>query len=189
MLHTLDPHSSFFEPRDYAQMRERQRASYSGLGITIQSIDGDITVMSIFEGSPAYKRGCAAATSSRASKGDGHEGLDDASRRSSKLKGPRARWSTSRSGARGYDGLIDMDVVRDEVNITTVRGAFMIDRETGYVKLEEFSETSDEEIGDRAQEAERQGHEAADVRPPRQSRRPARSGDPHLQPVPAARAT
>src|SRR3954471_5289816 len=57
MLGTLDPHSSFFDPREYAQMRERQEGRYYGLGITIQAIDGDITVMSIFEGSPAYKKG------------------------------------------------------------------------------------------------------------------------------------
>ena len=53
LLQTLDPHSSFFDPRQYAQMRERQEGRYYGLGIQIQVIDGDITVMSIFEGSPA----------------------------------------------------------------------------------------------------------------------------------------
>src|SRR6478735_10676428 len=57
MLGTLDPHSSFFSPKEYAQMRERQEGHYYGLGITIQAIDGDITVQSIFEGSPAYKTG------------------------------------------------------------------------------------------------------------------------------------
>jgi carboxyl-terminal processing protease len=40
-----------------------------------------------------------------------------------------------------------MQVVRDEVNITTVRGAFMADPQTGYVKLGEFTETSDREMG------------------------------------------
>ena len=57
MLKTLDPHSNFFDPRSYAQMRERQEGKYYGLGIQIQVIDGDITVMSIFEGSPAFKKG------------------------------------------------------------------------------------------------------------------------------------
>ena len=57
LLNTLDPHSNFFKPRDYAAMRERQQGSYYGLGVTIASIDGDITIQSIFEGSPAYKRG------------------------------------------------------------------------------------------------------------------------------------
>jgi carboxyl-terminal processing protease len=46
MLKTLDPHSSFFDPKQYAQMRERQEGRYYGLGISIQVIDGDITVMS-----------------------------------------------------------------------------------------------------------------------------------------------
>src|SRR5262245_31915623 len=35
MLATLDPHSSFFDPREYASMRERQEGHYYGLGITI----------------------------------------------------------------------------------------------------------------------------------------------------------
>src|SRR5678809_1232799 len=37
MLATLDPHSSFFDPREYAQMRERQEGRYYGLGITTVS--------------------------------------------------------------------------------------------------------------------------------------------------------
>src|SRR6188474_3752253 len=57
MLQTLDPHSSFMDPRSYAQLRERQEGRYYGLGITIQVIDGDITVQALFEGSPAYKQG------------------------------------------------------------------------------------------------------------------------------------
>src|SRR5947208_16762499 len=47
MLATLDPHSSFFDPREYAQMRERQEGHYYGLGITIVAIDGDVTAQSL----------------------------------------------------------------------------------------------------------------------------------------------
>jgi hypothetical protein len=57
MLQTLDPHSSFMDPRSYAQMRERQEGRYYGLGITIQAPDGDITAVRVFEGSPAYDKG------------------------------------------------------------------------------------------------------------------------------------
>src|SRR6266850_7300562 len=57
MLGTLDPHSSFFDPREYAQMRERQEGRYYGIGVSIQAIDGDITAISVFEGSPAFKKG------------------------------------------------------------------------------------------------------------------------------------
>ena len=37
MLKTLDPHSSFMDPRTYAQLRERQEGRYYGLGISIVS--------------------------------------------------------------------------------------------------------------------------------------------------------
>ena len=146
MLKTLDPHSSFFDPKEYARMRERQEGRYYGLGITIQAIDGDITVMSIFEGSPAYKRGLRRGDIIARVEGQDAKGWtsDDAVK---KLKGPKGTKVNISLRRRGYEGLIDMDVVRDEVNIVTVRGAFMIDKETGYVKLAEFSETSDHELG------------------------------------------
>ena len=57
MLQTLDPHSNFMDPKQYQQLRERQEGRYYGLGITISAVDGDITVVSLFEGSPAYKQG------------------------------------------------------------------------------------------------------------------------------------
>jgi carboxyl-terminal processing protease len=156
MLHTLDPHSSFFDPKSYAQMRERQEGRYYGLGITIQAIDGDITVMSIFEGSPAYKKGLR--------RGDILAKVGDLDMKGwttdqavKKLKGPKGTLVNVSIKRRGYDGLINMDVVRDEVNITTVRAAFMIDKETGYVKLDQFTETSDRELGDALQKLSASG--------------------------------
>ncbi len=146
MLKTLDPHSSFFDPRAYAQMRERQEGKYYGLGIQIQVIDGDITVMSIFEGSPAFKKGLRRGDIiARIEAQDAKGWTSEQAVR--KLKGPKGTTVDISIKRRGYDQLIDMDVVRDEVNITTVRGAFMMDAQTGYMKLGEFSETSDREVG------------------------------------------
>jgi len=155
MLKTLDPHSSFFDPRQYAQMRERQEGRYYGLGIQIQPIDGDITVMSIFEGSPAFKKGLrrgdviARIESKDAS---GKATMLDAKGMSSEdavklLKGPKGTSVNISIKRRGYDQLIDLQVTRDEVNIVSVRGFFMIDNETGYLKLGEFTETSNHEVG------------------------------------------
>ena len=57
LLRTLDPHSSFLEPREYERMREQQGGTYVGIGITIVSLDGVITVTQLFEESPAYRAG------------------------------------------------------------------------------------------------------------------------------------
>ena len=145
LLHTLDPHSSFFEPRDYAAMRERQSGSYAGLGVTIASIDGDITIQSIFEGSPAYKSGLRRGDVIARVESEDMKGWTT-QQAVSRLKGHKGTPVNISIRRRGYEGFIEMNVVRDEVNITTVRGAFMIDAETGYVKLAEFSETSDKEL-------------------------------------------
>jgi carboxyl-terminal processing protease len=145
MLKTLDPHSSFFDPREYARMRERQEGRYYGLGIQIQPIDGDITVMSIFEGSPAFKKGLRRGDIiARIEKEDAKNmSSDDAVKR---LKGPKGTTVNISIKRRGYDKLIDLQVMRDEVHIVSVRGVFMIDNETGYIKLAEFTETSNDEM-------------------------------------------
>ncbi|CAN5451388.1 S41 family peptidase [soil metagenome] len=151
MLHTLDPHSSFFNPREYSAMRERQQGSYYGLGIQIQSLDGDITVMSVFENSPAYRKGLRRGDIIARIVGDDGQAVDakgfTADQAVRLLKGPKGTEVGIGIKRRGYEGLIDMRIERDEVNIVTVRGAFMIDEQTGYIKLGEFSETSDREFG------------------------------------------
>src|SRR5262245_52100273 len=60
LLRTLDPHSNFLEIKEYSTLQERQRGSYHGLGITVQSVDGNITVVSPFEGTPAHRLGIRA---------------------------------------------------------------------------------------------------------------------------------
>jgi carboxyl-terminal processing protease len=146
MLKMLDPHSSFFNPRECSQMRERQEGSYYGLGIQIQVLDGDITVMSIFEGSPAFKKGLRRGDVIARIGGEDAKGWtsDQAVKR---LKGPKGTTVNISIRRRGFDQLIDMEVMRDEVNITTVRGAFLIGADTGYIKLAEFGEKSDREVG------------------------------------------
>jgi carboxyl-terminal processing protease len=146
LLKTLDPHSSFFDPRSYRQLRERQQGSYSGLGIQIQVLDGDITVNSIFEGSPAYKKGLRRGDVIARINGADAKGWT-ADQAVAQLKGQKGTTVNISLRRRGYDGLIDLEIERDSVNITTVRGAFMIDKETGYIKLADFSETSNDEVG------------------------------------------
>lgn len=166
MLKQLDPHSSFFDPRSYRQLRERQAGTYYGLGIQIQAPDGDITVMSVFEDSPAYKKGLRRGDIISRIKSDKQlpesdkgkvikpdaDGWYDAKGFTSDqavalLKGNKGTVVGVSIKRRAYEGLIDLEIERDAVNMKTVRGAFMIDKETGYLKLGDFSETSNDEVG------------------------------------------
>ena len=146
MLTTLDPHSSFMDPRQYAQMRERQEGRYYGLGISIVVVDGDITVASIFEGSPAYKKGIRRGDIIASITGEDAKGWtsDQAVK---KLRGPKGTTVAISIKRRGYDRLIDLEVPRDEINIPTIPAAFMIDSVTGYIRLQDFAENTDRDLG------------------------------------------
>jgi carboxyl-terminal processing protease len=156
MLQTLDPHSSFMDPRSYAQMRERQEGRYYGLGITISVIDGEITVVSLFEGSPAYQKGLRRGDVIARIIGEDTKGWtsDQAVR---KLRGPKGTPVAISIKRSGFDKLIDLDVTRDEIHIPTVPAAFMIDATTGYVRLSEFGENTDAELGRALRDLSKQG--------------------------------
>ena len=156
MLQTLDPHSSFMDPRTYAQMRERQEGRYYGLGITIAVVDGEITVVSLFEGSPAYQKGLRRGDSIAKIEGEETKGWtsDDAVKKLRGPKGTPVRISLKRSG---YDQLIDLAVIRDEIHIPTVPSAFMLDPQTGYIRVSEFGENTDQELGQALRTLQRQG--------------------------------
>jgi carboxyl-terminal processing protease len=145
MLQTLDPHSSFLDPKTYGQMRERQQGRYYGLGITIQVIDGDITAVSLFEGSPAYRKGVRRGDVIARIDGEDAKGWtsEQAARR---LRGPKGTMVRVSLRRRGYDQLIELDVPRDEISIPTIAAAVMIDDTTAYIRLQDFAEQTGNDL-------------------------------------------
>ncbi len=146
MLQTLDPHSNFMDPRSYAQMRERQEGRYYGLGISIVVLDGEISVATMFEGSPAYQKGLRRGDIIARIEGEDTKGWtsDQAVKRLRGARGTPVKISIKRAG---YDSLIPLEVVRDEIHIPTVPAAFMLDGQTGYLRIMDFGENTDAELG------------------------------------------
>ena len=145
MLQTLDPHSSFMDPKQFAQLRERQEGRYYGLGITIQVIDQDITVQALFEGSPAYKQGIRRGDVIARIDGEDAKGWtsDQAVRKLRGQKGTTVQVSIRRTGV---EDLIPIEVARDEISIPSIPSYFMVDEQTGYVQLRDFAENTDRDL-------------------------------------------
>jgi carboxyl-terminal processing protease len=141
MLRTLDPHSNFLETKDYSQMQERQRGSYYGLGITVQSLDGNITVVSPFEGTPAHRLGIRAGDVISKIEDEDARGMsiDDAVKRLRGPKGTPVRISIVRQG---YDQPVEFTVIRDEIPLHAVPFFFMANKKTGYIRLIDFNEVT-----------------------------------------------
>jgi carboxyl-terminal processing protease len=156
MLQTLDPHSSFMDPRSFAQMRERQEGRYYGLGITINVVNDDVTVFNVFEGSPAYQKGLRRGDVIVLIEGETTKGwnTEQAVR---KLRGPKGTSVNIAIRRTTYDEPIKLAVMRDEVHIPTIPAAIMLDASTGYIKLQDFGENTDAELGRALRELTQKG--------------------------------
>jgi carboxyl-terminal processing protease len=156
MLRTLDPHTSFLPPDAYGSMREKQQTSFYGLGILVGLRDGQLTVISPVEGAPAARQGIQAGDVISTIEGEPTQSLtlDEAVQ---KLKGPKGTQVKLTIVRRGLDKPLALSVPRAEIPQTTVRSAYMLDRDTGYVQLSEFARGSGREVADAVEKLRAKG--------------------------------
>ena len=153
MLHTLDPHSNFYDPKAYAQMREDQHGRYYGVGMTIQPqiVDGTgkpkIFVLYPAEGTPAFRAGIKPGDQILTVDGKMTDGLDTAAV-ASLLKGPRGTHVSVVMMREGQPKPITFDLTRDEIPRPSVDLAFEIRPGIGYMHVTNFQETTGREVGE-----------------------------------------
>ena len=153
MLHTLDPHSNFYDPKAFAQMREDQHGRYYGVGMTIQPqpmADGKtrVVVLYPFEGTPSFKAGIRPGDVILTIDGKSAEGMDSAAV-ASLLKGPKGTHVSVTMEREGLPKPLVFDLVRDDIPHPSVDLAFLIRPNIGYIHVANFSsETTSREVGD-----------------------------------------
>ncbi len=160
MLHVLDPHSNFYDPKAYAQMREDQHGRYYGVGMTIrpQLIDGSIKIFVLYAnpGTPAFRSGIRAGDRIVSVDGKTTDGLDSAGV-ATMLKGPRGTHVSVVMAREGQPKPLVFDVIRDEIPRPSVDLAFLIRPGVGYLHVTNFQETTAHEVGDALDEFKAKG--------------------------------
>ena len=145
MLRTLDPHTSFLPPTAYSSMREKQQASFYGLGILVGVRNGRLTVIAPIDGTPASRLGIRAGDVIQRIENEPTDKLsiDEAVTRLKGPKGTQVRISILRAG---LDAPLELTVTRAEIPQTTVRYAYMIAPETGYISISDFTRSTSGEV-------------------------------------------
>jgi carboxyl-terminal processing protease len=152
MLRALDPHSSFFDPKEFSRLREEQHSKYFGLGIRVRPLLRDRGRVVIVEppaiGSPAERRGLRAGDVIMKIEG---ESIDDwaSDEVVNHLRGPRGTTVNITVERPGVRDPLQFKVERDEIPIITVPYAFDIKPGLGYIKIDRFSESTAEELRDK----------------------------------------
>jgi len=160
MLRTLDPHSSFLDPKSYREMREEQRGSFSGLGIVI-SLRGEenlLTVISPIEGTPAHRAGIRAGDVISMIDKEETAGMsiDKALVKLRGKKGTEVNLAVSREGV---DEILHFTVVRDDIPTASIPYSYMLRPGVGYIKIKSFTQTTTEELDQKIRQLAQQGME------------------------------
>ena len=145
MLRELDPHSTFFDPKDYQMLKEDQNGHYSGVGMQVGPRGDKTVVIAPFPGAPAYRAGIRP--------GDTIVAVDDKSTNgmnttevADMLKGPRntsVKITVKREGVADY---LSFQVMREDISRKTVQDAFWLRPGIAYVKILSFGDYTFREL-------------------------------------------
>src|SRR5258706_754476 len=147
MLRMLDPHSNFFDARQFALLREDQRGKYYGVGMVVAPRETHTVVMAPYVGAPAYNAGIRPGDVIMKVDDKSTDGLttSDVADMLKGAKGTIVKITVSREG---YTEPLVFTVTRDEIPRHSVDIAFLLKPGIGYVRLSGFNETTDHEIAD-----------------------------------------
>lgn len=147
MLHDLDPHSQYLNAEEVKEMNEPLQGNFDGIGISFNMTTDTLYVMEVISGGPSQKVGLMP--------GDKIISVNDTLISGVKMKtqdvikrlrGPKGTVVNVKILRRGTPELLDFRIVRDKIPIYSIDASYMVDKETGYIRLSRFGATSMEEF-------------------------------------------
>src|SRR6476469_3056497 len=156
MLRTLDPHTSFLEPKEYADMQDRQTGSFYGLGILVTTRNDQVTVSTPLEGTPAARLGIRAGDVISEVEGVSTDdlSLDEVVKR---LKGPKGTTVHIKIMRVGMKEPIPLTIVRAAIPTTSISNVLMIRPGVGYIRIKDFTATTVRELDEAVDKLKEQG--------------------------------
>lgn len=145
MLESLDPYTNFIPEDDVEDFRFMTTGEYAGIGALISKQHGKIIIAEPYEGFPAQKSGLRAGDVLLEVAGKSTEKLstEDVS---ALLKGPANKPVTVKILRYGQKKPMEIEIVREKIQIDPVPYYGMLDKETGYIRLSNFTENCTERV-------------------------------------------
>jgi carboxyl-terminal processing protease len=136
MLHALDPHSDFVDPKDYKERMRKMQAHYYGVGMTIQVDGPKVVVLEPFPGSPAYNADLRRGDWVSAVDGKDTTGMDTG-QVADMLRGPRGTQVRVSVRREGSTDPYTITVTRDAIE-TSVVDCYWIKPGVAYLGVSTF---------------------------------------------------
>ncbi|MCX7958894.1 MAG: S41 family peptidase, partial [Deltaproteobacteria bacterium] len=139
MVDVLDPHSAFLTPEQYISIREGTTGEYAGIGVEITIKDGEVTVVSALDDSPAFHAGIK--------NGDVIVQIDDkilprkisADEVNKMLKGPVGSEVLLKIRRKPLTDIISLKLIRERIRMQSV-SADLFEGGIAYVRISSFQD-------------------------------------------------
>jgi carboxyl-terminal processing protease len=147
ILKELDPHSSYIPKEEVERVNEPLEGSFEGVGIQFQLLEDTLLVVQTISGCPAEKVGVMP--------GDrilyiGNELVASVKLQNSdimkRLRGPKGSEVTVKIQRGGKPDLLEFKIVRDKIPIYSVDATYMIGKDIGYIKINNFGNSTVQEF-------------------------------------------
>ena len=145
-LKELDPHSSYIPKDEVERVNEPLEGSFEGVGIQFQIFEDTILVVQTISGTPAEKVGVMPGDriifiNDELMAGQKIQNSDVMKR----LRGPKGSEVSVKILRRGLSDLLLFKIIRDKIPVNSIDASYMIDQETGYIRINNFGSKTIEE--------------------------------------------
>ena len=143
ILRELDPHSSYIPAKDLQAVNDDLRGSFSGIGVQFTIQQDTIHISDVISGGPSEKVGIMP--------GDRIVEIDDSAfvgkivtnnESMKRLKGPKGSEVKLGIFRQGEKELLHFTIIRDDIPNKSIKAAYMINDQYGYINIEKFGETT-----------------------------------------------
>jgi len=140
MVSSLDPHSSYMDPKEFADMQVQTRGEFGGLGLEVTQEDGLVKVVTAIDDTPAAHAGIKTGDFISAIDGTSIQGmpLNEAVER---MRGPENSKVTLTVLRTGEKKPLEVTLTRAVIRVESVK--YEKKGDVGYIRITSFSEKTD----------------------------------------------
>lgn len=156
LFSTLDPHSVYIEPDDSERVQEEFAGKFQGIGVQFNIIQDTITVVTAISGGPSDQLGIRSGDRIVAIEDSNAVGFtnEQVLKNLRGEKGSKVKVTIVRPGV---SSPLYFTIERDDIPLYTVDTSYMLDDQTGYIKINRFAATTHQEFMEASKELRSQG--------------------------------
>ncbi len=149
VLKNLDPHSTYISAKDVKEMNEPLIGNFEGIGVQFNILRDSIIIVEPISGGPSEKVGIKSGDRILTIDKEKVAGINITNTGvRSRLMGPKGTKVNITVYRKGVKDIFDFTIIRDKIPIFSLDASYMLDEETGYIKLNKFAATTGKEFSD-----------------------------------------